>query len=234
MNPVRDKKLEIFADTPKASRISNAMKFYLKTNYPLALDSYEYRYPMPTMHTKYNSRNSKFNARLPKTASVLDLGCGGGGFIKDCIDEGRIAIGLEGTDRYQKTAWRDWSIIPDNLFTCDITKPFIIHRGDEKLYQFDVITAWEVMEHIPEPDLEQLFTNVANHLKTDGMFVISIANKKSINPKYQVDMHRIHEDLNWWLDKISKLGFRRDSQTEANFDNQWVRNERKSYHLVLR
>ncbi|OGM23068.1 hypothetical protein A2865_00380 [Candidatus Woesebacteria bacterium RIFCSPHIGHO2_01_FULL_39_17] len=239
MNPVRNNNinntvLKRYANSLMVSRISNGVKFYLNTNHPLALDSYEYRYPMPKKHVKYNSRNINFNARLPKSASVLDLGCGGGGFIKDCTDEGRLAVGLEGTDRYRKAGWAEWATIPEYLFTCDITKSFILHLGDEKPYQFDVITAWEVMEHIPKSRLNQLLKNITNHLKTNGVFIASISNKTSINPKYNIDMHRIHKDLDWWLGKFNKANLIRDKKKESHFDNQWIRNERKSYHLVLR
>ena len=207
---------------------------YVETKRPLALNSYDYLYPLGAIQD--NSRNPKFNTKLYVKfhGQVMDLGCAGGGFVEDCIKDGYFAIGLEGNDYCFKHKKASWANIPDNLFTCDITYPFTVHQGDGVPCQFKVITAWEVMEHIEKKDLDQLFKNVRKHLADDGVFMVSIANKPSFNKEKTHDLHRIHEDDNWWTERAASAGFSRDKDAEKYFGNDWVRNERKSFHFVLK
>ncbi len=206
----------------------------IDTAHPVALTSYDYLFPLGAI--KDNSRNSAFNAKLKKfPGDVMDLGCAGGGFVKDCLDEGRLAIGLEGNDYGQKNTWAEWATIPENLFTCDITYPFVVHTGDSLPHLFKIITAWEVLEHLQQKDLGNFFKNVVKHLHPDGVFIISIANKPSFSDSsHTIDLHRIHKDENWWTARVIKAGFVRDSEAEFYFGKDWLRNERKSFHFVLR
>ncbi len=130
-------------------------KFILYTNRPVAVDSPDHLFPYGVKQD--NSRNPLFNKKLyallgRKPLHILDFGCAGGGFVKDCLDDGHIAIGLEGSDYCKRTGRAEWSTIPDHLFTCDITAPFFLKAvndlGEETDVKFDVITAWEFMEHI--------------------------------------------------------------------------------------
>jgi len=80
-----------------------------------------------------------------------------------------------------------------------------------------------------------LFANVHRHLSPDGLFIASVTNYPSPNPNYaNVDMHRTLQDLTWWLRQLEMHGFIRDESIEQYFGKHWVRNERNSYHLVLR
>src|SRR5437763_1568188 len=100
--------------------------FSLDCTKPIASDSPDHLVPRGTKND--NSRNRLFNRKAEllltkKQLRVLDFGCTGGGFVKDCIDDGHIAVGLEGSD-YSKRAHRaEWATIPQSLFTCDITAP---------------------------------------------------------------------------------------------------------------
>ena len=65
--------------------------------------------------------------------ALLDIGCSGGGFVRDLLDDGHIAIGLEGSDYSKKSRRAEWAIIPDFLFTADVTGDvdiFMNGRGD--------------------------------------------------------------------------------------------------------
>ena len=124
---------------------------------------------MPWGTRSDNSRNLRFNQKLyhlfPKQENpiaVLDIGCSGGGFVKSCLDDGCLAVGLEGSDFSKKRRRAEWATIPDFLFTCDVTRDFEIMLDDgnpralraerssydgksQKRIQFDIVTAWEVM-----------------------------------------------------------------------------------------
>ena len=199
------------------------VKFYLDTHDPIAKRSYDYRYPVGAIRD--NSRRSKFNDKLKDyPGSVLDLGCAGGGFVKDCVDEGRIAIGLEGTDFNKRESSFEWATIPDNLFTCDLTKPFALHIGDKTPFKFNIITAWEFFEHIEKKDLAQLFFNVRNHLASEGLVFASIDAHHYPHKKYKgVDLHRTVEAGSWWSEQFSSYGFVEEPDIRGHFVGRFLR-----------
>lgn len=213
------------------------MKIYVKTDHPVALTSYDYLYPLGDIYGwRENKYSQKFNDKLfaKFQGDVLDLGCSSGSFVRSCLRDGRNAFGLEGNDYALKHKWADWATIPNNLFLSDITYPFIVHTGDNTPHQFGIITAWEVLEHIKKKDLPQLFSSIYKHLAPTGIFIASISNKESLNKKFSVDLHRIHEDARWWTEKLLEAGFVRDKESESYFGNDWVRNERNGFHLVFK
>jgi cyclopropane fatty-acyl-phospholipid synthase-like methyltransferase len=200
------------------------MKFYLETEHPIALDSLDHVYPLGTRMD--NTTNLEFNKRVyalypGKTISILDLGCAGGGMIKTFADDGHLAVGLEGSDYNLKNKRAAWATNPDNLMTCDVSKPFILHNGDRIPYQFDVITAWEFLEHIYEHNLPILFMNINNHLKPDGLFIGSTTT--SDPSAHGVRHHVTRRDLKWWTERFYNNELFRDRKLEQYFDNAWVR-----------
>jgi len=58
---------------------------------------------------------------LEKQLKILDMGCSGGGFVRNCLDDGCLAIGLEGSDYSKRHRRAEWRVIPEYLFTCDVT-----------------------------------------------------------------------------------------------------------------
>jgi cyclopropane fatty-acyl-phospholipid synthase-like methyltransferase len=103
---------------------------------------------------------------------LLDIGCAGGHSVWQFNQQGHAACGIDGSDYRKIRNMPEWNIEP-NLFTCDATKPFQIYQ-DGVPACFDVITAWEFMEHIHVTDLPQLYQNVLTHLTSDGIFLGSI------------------------------------------------------------
>ncbi len=212
------------------------VRFYLETDYPLALDSLDYQYPEGAIQD--NSRRQKFNNKLKIfPGSVLDLGCAGGGFVKDCIDEGRIAVGLEGTDFNKKEGKFEWITIPDNLFTCDLTKPFILYTEDIKPYEFNIVTAWEFFEHIEKEDIPQVLLNIYHHLIKFGIIICSIdANPYPHKIHREIDLHRTVETRERWSEQFKKFNFVEDPIIQRHFERNWLRqsNSKNNYKFVFR
>lgn len=200
--------------------------WYLDTEHPIAVDSLDHLYPVGTKDDNYKSGN--FNTKLyhlmrKKPISVLDLGCAGGGFVESLIEDGHIAVGLEGSDYSLIRKRAAWATIPDNLFTCDIAYSFTVHTGDKKPYKFDVVTAWEVVEHIETDALKVVFENVSTHLVDSGLFIMTTP--KTINkfPRKGVDHHRTRKPAEWWDETISSFGFNRQTDIEDHFGRFWLR-----------
>lgn len=161
--------------------------------------------------------------------SILDIGCAGGGMVQDFVELGWDAIGIDGSDYSQKICRASWGVIPDNLFTADATKPFSValyfgetqeFTGDP--FHFDVITAWEVIEHIKEDDLPQFFDNILSHLGSGSLFICSVANYAYIEEG--IVYHETVKPIEWWEEKIPSFGFIRRTDLEDIFNpSSWVR-----------
>ena len=156
------------------------------TEHKIAFDSPDHIAPCGTKQD--NSTNRAFillinkiltREFLNKQLKFLDLGCSGGQLVRDFRDLGYISVGLEGSDYTLKHKRANWPLLAGkNLFTCDITKPFEIKL--EKKIKFNLITAWEVLEHIRREDLDNVFKNIINHLEEGGYFIASTAVSSSI------------------------------------------------------
>lgn len=112
---------------------------------------------------------------------MLDLGCSGGQLVADFRSVGWDAVGLEGSDFSLKHRRANWKTLANvSLFTCDIAKPFrLTLDGDAAL--FDLVTAWEVLEHIPEAGLHVLFSNILEHLRPGGLFIASTSSNPDVH-----------------------------------------------------
>ncbi len=78
--------------------------------------------------------------------------------------------------------------------------------------RFNVISCWEVLEHIPEDGLKTFFVNVKKHSEVGGIFIGSISTCDS-------DIHHVTVyDKTWWVNKFSEYGFRILPEAEVNFD----------------
>jgi len=192
-----------------------------------------------------NSRNRRFNQKLyqlyPKQGEilrVLDLGCSGGGFVKDCLDDGCLAVGIEGSDFSRKYYRAEWATIPDFLFTGDIVADFEVlfeSEGRFERVEFDVVTSWEVMEHIAEHDLPKVAANVRKHLRPTGLWIMSVSpNEEIING---MRLHQTVRPKSWWVERFEQLGFYHLEDHTRYFSTQFVRGPKYdapgSFHLVL-
>ena len=183
----------------------------LITDYPVAYKSLDHLYPHGTIrdNTRYPRFIKKCEELLGRENGLafLDLGCSGGGMVLDAALRGHLSIGLEGSDCSAKELRAEWRLLGDRLKTCDITKPFRLEQADGMIQKFDIITAWEVMEHIAENDLPQLFCNIQEHLSDDGYFIASIANWDDIDPKTGVNWHVTVHPYDWWKARFEQAGF---------------------------
>ena len=153
-------------------------KFRLITNTPVAVESPDHKYPFGVKENNNHSQGftDKLHELYPRPLSLLDLGTAGGHNIWQHNLQGDNAVGLEGSDYRKVRGLPEWNI-ESNLFTCDVTKSFQLQDnidGEWKDSLLDVITAWELIEHIHKNDLEQFYTNVREKLKPNGAFIVSI------------------------------------------------------------
>lgn len=165
----------------RAGRRADRTPFERQTDHPVAIESPDHIAPKGTALN--NNTNKKFvlymDAKLRREFGeraelrMMDLGCAGGQTVADFMTLCWQGVGIEGSDFSLKRRRANWAQLANkNLFTSDITKPFQLKLAG-KPAKFHLITAWEVMEHIATPDLEQVFRNIVNHLETGGYFIAS-------------------------------------------------------------
>jgi hypothetical protein len=209
-------------------RLGNSRQVIVKTDHPVAVTSVDHIHPLGTKQDNYRSlafTEKLFELYVGQPLAVMDLGCAGGGFVKDINDAGHLGVGLEGSDYSIRRNRAEWATIPDRLFTCDCTKPFTVYFKDAEEpvpISMDVVTAWEFLEHIKADDLAAVFRNVADHLNPDtGLFIASVNLHGCV-----IDGHQYHTTVRpewWWRDEFRKNGFFIIDRALDHFEEEWVR-----------
>ena len=233
------------------------MKLRIITDHPIAT-AYAEHFDRDSDHSLCISRfsNPQFNRRLyelkPGTLIIADLGCSVGAFVSDCIRDGHIAIGIEGTDWYlrhigktkqwptdptvcirdktfQVDDYSEWPRFPGSFFTADITQPFRLENYDGTYVGFDVVTAWEVMEHLAPEGVAQMLQNVRSMLNSDGLFICSISEQKG-------QFHKTVRPPGWWDSAFAAAGLVLRPDLLGHFGQEWIRGPKQhapqSFHRI--
>lgn len=103
--------------------------------------------------------------KIKRQGSILDFGCGTGEFLQTMKSSGWHIQGLEVSDSARQKA--------EELNG----QKFIRSLDEISGAQFDVITAWHVIEHVPE--LTQTVKKLKEVLKQDGVIFIAVPNYQS-------------------------------------------------------
>lgn len=206
--------------------------YNILTFHPIALDSLDHLHPHGTAQD--NSNNPDFCSAIEnlfgRKVSVLDLGCSGGAMVRHFLETGHDALGLEGSNYSLVHNRAEWPIIPNNLMTCDCSRPFLVLRKGIPA-TFDLITAWEVMEHIPEERLDIFLDNIKRHLAPGGVLVASIPFDQG-EPSEQ--WHVTWKSRIWWDELFRRHGYVPCSKTLHLLQSHRVRGEIETCHALRR
>ena len=200
--------LDRLADLEAAAVENIPSRMAITTEHPVAINSDDHKYPRGVRND--DSRHPRFvkaiEQMFKRKVRHLDLGCAGGGLVLDFLLRGHESVGIEGSDFAQREQRAEWRVIPRHLFTADITKPFSFGTADGARAKFEVITAWEVLEHIPEASLSGLCSNIRENLSEDGIFVGSIAMFEDGDPQTGAVWHVTVKPRDWWLEAFAMHG----------------------------
>ncbi|MFA6047632.1 MAG: class I SAM-dependent methyltransferase [Parcubacteria group bacterium] len=109
----------------------------------------------------------KFASDFVKDKTVLDFGCGGG-------------YGTEYLSRFTNLNVTGFDI---DKKTIGINREYYKNKNlqfeseKDRLGKYDVITSFQVIEHIKERNVDNLLSNIKKHLKDDGLFLCATPNK---------------------------------------------------------
>jgi 2-polyprenyl-3-methyl-5-hydroxy-6-metoxy-1,4-benzoquinol methylase len=112
---------------------------------------------------------SLINSLHPEKGKLLDIGAGTGDFLVIAKAVGWQTMGIEPSEKAKKTAISKGISLENNSQTI-------------KNQQFDVITMWHVLEHVP--NVEQQIQELKRLLKPKGTIIIAVPNFKSFDAKY--------------------------------------------------
>lgn len=113
---------------------------------------------------------------------LLDIGCSTGFFLDIAKKNGWLTTGIElGSDEALKAENKGHKI-----FRCSI-------ENLDKIEKFDVITMWDVLEHIPD-GISQL-NEIRNHLNDCGILFLQIPNSDSFAAKVMRGYCRMFDGL---------------------------------------
>jgi len=109
------------------------------------------------------------NSYHPEKGSLLDIGAGTGDFLVTAKTAGWQITGIEPNENAKKLA---------------ISKGISFQNTIESIenQQFDVITMWHVMEHVP--DVTHQIKELKRLLKPNGTIIIAVPNYKSYDAKH--------------------------------------------------
>ena len=178
--------------------------FRVETEFPIAFDSPDHLMPWGTKRDNHSStsfiQESIAHFKMDRSVKFMDLGCSGGGLVKEWLTYTNFAIGLEGSDyslKHKRASWPE--LYKRNLFTCDISRPYKVSYNSQ-VYKCDLISAWEVVEHIETTRLDVFFNNIWEHLEDGGLFLAS-GHTESDAPE-GVELHLSAFPKEKWIDEL--------------------------------
>jgi 2-polyprenyl-3-methyl-5-hydroxy-6-metoxy-1,4-benzoquinol methylase len=118
------------------------------------------------------SKIKRISAHSKNGRRLLDVGCGTGDFLLAAIQKGWDVTGIEPNEKARAIAN---SKSNKKVFDTD-------QLSQLEKEQFDVITLWHVLEHLP--NLEKQITTFKKLLKPNGTLIIAVPNFKSFDAHY--------------------------------------------------
>jgi len=155
-----------------------------------------------------------------KKGKILDYGAGTGAFLETC----------------KKNKWEAYGIEPDETARKVMAEKFSIssyvslaEAGPDKSFNgFDVITAWHVLEHVP--DLKETLNLFWSILKDKSILIVAVPNPDSYDAKhykenwaaYDVPRHLWHFSPANMIKLCSDQGFKLIQTRPMTFDSYYV------------
>lgn len=153
--------------------IENLDKYYESENYISHSDSSKSISDKIYQFVKNFNIKHKFTmlGNPAKRTELLDYGCGAGDFLAFAKSKNLEVLGVEPNEKARKIA-------QEKVGENSVTNSELKNISE----QFDIITLWHVLEHIP--DLLEFIKELNSHLKPNGKIFIAVPNHQSFDAKF--------------------------------------------------
>ena len=122
----------------------------------------------PKQHAYYKAEIKRTGAYLPESSKILEIGFGSGSFLRYAKDKKWDTLGTE---------------VNKHLVEAGISSGFNVILSDNLNSfldnHFDLVVAFDVLEHIHKDDLVRFFAEVKRILKPGGAFIACFPNGDS-------------------------------------------------------
>ncbi len=125
-------------------------------------------------YQKFNYRLGEIQKKVQAKGNILDVGCSLGFFLNAAQRQGWTVHGLELSDWASNYARAKFGIPV-------LSKP--LEEGDFKPESFDVVTMWNVIEHLENPT--SVVKTIHRILRPGGMMVFTTGNVESLLARIQ-------------------------------------------------
>ena len=155
-----------------------------------------------------------------KKGKILDYGSGTGSFLNTCKINKWDAFGIEPDEMARK-------VMTDKFGISSFSS--LSEANKNNLFsEFDVITAWHVLEHVPE--LKKTINTLRCSLKDKGIFIVAVPNPNSYDAKhykefwaaYDLPRHLWHFEPSNITKLFSENGFKLEKILPMVFDSFYV------------
>ncbi|HEC65027.1 MAG TPA: class I SAM-dependent methyltransferase [bacterium] len=138
--------------------------------------------------TRIRKQTDIIKSYNPKT--VLDVGCGLGSIVKLLRSEGIEAYGIDFADVLDEKFWKEkyFSVADANNL------PFPNNK-------FDLVFSSDFFEHIPENEIDRVFSE----MKRVGKTVVSYVAVEAKLNSHQRMYHVTNKPREWWEDKLKGI-----------------------------
>lgn len=142
----------------------------------------------------YQKRMKLVSKWLPQPGRILDVGCAAGYFLRVAQQQGHDVHGVELSEAISQEAIQ--SLGSDRVFNGFLDDAIVAR--DWQPQSFDLITIWDVIEHVPEP--QGLLDSIRKLIKPGGKLLLETQNVESRLAKklgkrwhhYKHDEHLYH------------------------------------------
>ena len=194
-------------------------QYYDSKNYISHTDSKNSWFEKVYQLVKNHNISYKFNKLKveKKEASLLDFGCGTGDFLAYAKNRNLNVIGIEPNENARH-------ITAKKLGEKSVSNK----KLSEENGQFDYITLWHVLEHLP--DLFDFIDQLKSKLKDDGVLMIAVPNHRSFDAQfykehwaaYDVPRHLWHFSPESMQKLFNSFGMKIEKTHPLWFDSYYV------------
>lgn len=153
---------------------------------------------------RFSEALGRIESRIPGRGRILDIGCAWGFFLAVCRARGWEAFGVDPSETQARYARERFGLPVHAGFLSDARFPSA---------QFDVVTLWHVLEHIPDP-LRELH-EIRRIMKEGGLLVLSVPTPQSARQYLSdaVPLHLFYFNEQTLTLLLERAGFRVSSVT---------------------